>query len=61
MHQDEAAAILWTPSSAEVHRLLIEERGWSSERYSACLAGTLTRVLLPQRGDRQLSATIDSA
>ncbi len=47
MGQDEAAAILWTLASPEVHRLLVAERGWSSERYGAWLAGTLTRVLLP--------------
>jgi AcrR family transcriptional regulator len=47
MDQDEAAAILWTLASPEVHRLLITERGWSSERYGAWLAGTLTRALLP--------------
>jgi AcrR family transcriptional regulator len=47
MDQDEAAAILWTLASPEVHRLLISERGWSTERYGAWLAGTLTRVLLP--------------
>lgn len=47
MDSDEAAAILWTLASPEVHRLLIAERGWSRERYTAWLAGTLTRVLLP--------------
>ncbi len=47
MGQDEAAAILWTLASPEVHRLLVAERGWSSERYGAWLAGALTRVLLP--------------
>jgi AcrR family transcriptional regulator len=47
MDLDEAAAILWTLASPEVHRLLITERGWPSARYRTWLAGTLTRVLLP--------------
>ena len=47
MDLDEAAAVLWTLTSPEVHRLLITERGWSSARYRTWLAGTLTRVLLP--------------
>jgi AcrR family transcriptional regulator len=47
MDEDEAAATLWTLTSPEVHRLLVAERGWSSERYGTWLAGTLTRVLLP--------------
>ena len=46
MGEDEAAAILWTLASPEVHRLLIAERGWSSARYRTWLEGTLTLVLL---------------
>lgn len=44
--QEEAAAIVWTLASPEVHGLLREGRGWTPERYTVWLAGTLTRILL---------------
>ncbi|TMF46650.1 MAG: TetR/AcrR family transcriptional regulator [Chloroflexi bacterium] len=44
---DEAATIIWTLASPEVHRLLRAERGWTAERYRNWLATTLTRTLLP--------------
>jgi len=43
---EEAAAIVWTLASPEVHGLLRGEREWSRERYAAWLADTLTRTLL---------------
>jgi AcrR family transcriptional regulator len=43
---EEAAAIVWTLTSPEVHRLLRVERGWSSERFRDWLRDTLTRTLL---------------
>jgi AcrR family transcriptional regulator len=43
---EEAAAIVWTLTSPEVHRLLRVERGWSSERFRDWLGDTVTRTLL---------------
>lgn len=43
----EAAAIVWTMTSPEVHRLLRVDRGWTPERYSTWLRDSLTRILLP--------------
>ena len=42
----EAAAIVWTLASPEVHGLLRGERGWSQKRYISWLADTMTRTLL---------------
>jgi len=46
MTADEAAAIVWTLASPEVHGLLRRDRGWTQERYVAWLSETLTRTLL---------------
>lgn len=43
---EEAAAIVWTLTSPEVHRLLRVDRGWSSERYRDWLGDTLARTLI---------------
>jgi AcrR family transcriptional regulator len=43
---EEAAALVWTLTSPEVHRLLRVERGWSSERFRDWLGDTLARTLL---------------
>lgn len=43
----QAAEIVWTLTSPEVFRLLIVDRGWSSEQYSQWLADALIRLLLP--------------
>ena len=43
---EEAAAIVWTLTSPEVHRLLRVERRWTSERFRDWLADTLARTLL---------------
>jgi AcrR family transcriptional regulator len=45
--QEEAAGIVWTMTSPEVHRLLRVNRGWTPERYSTWLRDSLTRILLP--------------
>jgi AcrR family transcriptional regulator len=45
--EDEAADIVWTMASPEVHHLLRVVRGWEPERYTAWLAETLTGILLP--------------
>jgi AcrR family transcriptional regulator len=44
--EEEAAAIVWTLASPEVHGLLRRDRGWSLDRYVAWLGDTLTRTLL---------------
>ena len=43
---EQAAAVVWTLTSPEVHRLLRVERGWSSERFRDWLGDTLGRTLL---------------
>jgi len=43
---DDAAAVVWTLTSPEVHRLLRVERGWSARRYRDWLAETLDRTIL---------------
>lgn len=45
--EDDAAAIVWSLTSPEMHRLLRVERGWTPERFATWLAQTLTRTLLP--------------
>jgi AcrR family transcriptional regulator len=47
LNQEDAAAMVWTLTSPEVHSLLRATRGWSPERYAAWLGATLTRTLLP--------------
>jgi AcrR family transcriptional regulator len=44
--EEEAATIVWTLTSPEVHRLLRVERGWTAERYVAWLEGALKDSLL---------------
>ena len=44
---DEAADLLWTLASHQVHELLVVQRGWSAERYQTWLADALARELLP--------------
>lgn len=41
-----ARDILWTLTGSEVYRMLVRERGWSSQRYQDWLADTLVRSLL---------------
>jgi AcrR family transcriptional regulator len=43
----DAATIIWTVTSPEVHALLCDVRGWSRARYVRWLAETLTETLLP--------------
>jgi AcrR family transcriptional regulator len=45
--EDDAAAIVWSLTSPEMHRLLRVERAWTPDRYSEWLGQTLTRTLLP--------------
>jgi len=61
MSLDEAAAILWTLTSPEVHRLLRVERGWTVEKYTDWLFETLSRTMLAEGAAGRRSATIDRA
>ena len=47
MTEEDAAAIVWSLTSTEMHRLLRVERAWTPERYAEWLGQTLTRTLLP--------------
>ncbi|MFJ9370900.1 hypothetical protein ACIRRA_41720 [Nocardia sp. NPDC101769] len=44
-----ARDILWTLSGRETYRMLVIERGWSSERYEAWLSELLVAALLRDR------------
>jgi AcrR family transcriptional regulator len=45
--EEDAATIVWTLTSPELHGLLRGVRGWSPKRYTAWLGETLARTLLP--------------
>lgn len=48
-----ARDILWMLTGRDVYRMLVRERGWSSQKYQEWLADTLVRSLLgPQRKSR---------
>ncbi len=44
---EEAADMIWATNSAELYVLMVDERGWSPERYERWLAATWRRLLLP--------------
>jgi AcrR family transcriptional regulator len=44
---DEAADIVWSLTSADVHHLLTADRGWTTERYERWLGEALIAALLP--------------
>ena len=41
-----ARDIFWTLTGADIYRMLVRERGWSSQKYQDWLADTLVRSLL---------------
>jgi hypothetical protein len=45
---DHAAArdVFWMFTGRDVYRMLVRERGWSSQKYQDWLADTLVRALL---------------
>lgn len=48
-----ARDILWMLTGRDIYRMLVRERGWSSQKYQEWLADTLVRSLLgPQRRSR---------
>lgn len=48
---DDARDILWTINSHAVYEKLVDQRGWSPERYEQWVADTLVATLLPRDGD----------
>ena len=44
---EEAAAVLWTLTSPEVHQMMRDVWGWSRERFVEWLQDSLTHALLP--------------
>jgi AcrR family transcriptional regulator len=46
MTYQAARDILWTLTGSDVYRMLVRERGWSSQKYQDWLADTLVRSLL---------------
>lgn len=44
---DEARDVLWTHNSVELWDLLVNQRGWSAERYGAWIGQQLIAALLP--------------
>jgi hypothetical protein len=47
-----ARDILWTLTSHDIHRRLVDERNWSSDRYEEWLGDTLVSSLLAAREKR---------
>jgi AcrR family transcriptional regulator len=47
MSPEQAAAIVWTLTSPEVHQMLRDHWGWDVAQYQAWLGTTLERTLLP--------------
>ena len=46
LDQGEAADIVWATNSAEMYQLLVDQRGWTPQRYERFLTDTWQRVLL---------------
>lgn len=46
MSVDEARDVLWTLNSHAVYEKLIEQRGWTPQRYQRWLTDTLASALL---------------
>jgi AcrR family transcriptional regulator len=57
LSDSEAADVVWTLTSAEVHRLLTVDRSWTGDRYEAWLADSLVALLLPETGDSAASGS----
>jgi AcrR family transcriptional regulator len=50
---ETARDILWTLTGREIYRMLVQERGWSSDKYQEWLADTLVLSLTEAVGNRQ--------
>ena len=49
--EGDAADVVYTLMSPEVHRILTVDRGWSADRYERWLAGALADLLLPRQAE----------
>jgi len=47
LSMEEATDVVWTVSSAEVHRLFTQDLSWSGDRYEYWLGETLNTLLVP--------------
>jgi hypothetical protein len=47
----QAREILWALTGCELYRMLVIERGWSSDEYEQWLEGLLTGALLKKRSN----------
>ena len=45
---DEVADTIWATNSPDLHRLLVEDRGWSPEHYQEWLANSWRRMFLAE-------------
>ena len=45
---EAAAETVWALTSGEVYTLLVQDRGWSAEKYQRWLADALARLILPE-------------
>jgi AcrR family transcriptional regulator len=43
---DEAADVVWATNATELYQLLVDQRGWTPQRYQRFLADTWLRLLL---------------
>jgi len=50
---EEATDVVWTVTSAEVHRLFTRDRSWSGDRYERWLRETLSTLLTPDTAPRE--------
>lgn len=53
---DTAAATVWAITGTPMHRLLVDNRGWSQSEFAAWINSTLQAVLLPEQDPRQPKA-----
>jgi AcrR family transcriptional regulator len=60
LDMDEATDLLWTLNHPSVYQLLVEQRGWSPDRYERWLATLLRQQLTdPPEAERSLRAPAD--
>jgi hypothetical protein len=48
---EEMADVVWATNSAEFYHLLVEERGWTPDRYEAWLADSWARLFIASNED----------
>jgi hypothetical protein len=55
LSESQARDVLWTLTSREVYRMLVRERGWSSQAYENWVAEILVAALLEEDTTRPLA------